>query len=221
MKFLKSIKSKFIVWILSGKTYAWALKYIIPYVRFSMYYSKFPGVKYHIAYALMEPGDILLTTDPKKLTTILIGGDWAHAAVSVSKDKNFEIAEMTHKDYTKSTLFDVCKESERIRILRFPFSSNAHRDAFIRFIKSLDYTKYDPGFSFGVEMLYCSELPYQADMMCRQEGFPPLLDVNLEDLVGIGRLYLSPTGLANGKNAVVIYDSGPLKSKSTLNQKLS
>jgi len=52
----------------------------------------------------------------------------------------------------------------------------------------------------GVKALYCSELVYQSD-------FERRLDVNLEDLAGLGRKYISPDGLYKAKNVRVVWDS--------------
>jgi len=199
------MKAKLLNWLLSGKTYAWLLKYVIPYIRFTMYYSLFPGTKYHEAYALLEPGDIIVTDDHRKLTSLLIPGVWAHAALCVGKDKVFEVAEMTHKDFTKSTFFDVCKESERVAIYRCKDFDPAYIEQMIEVCKSFEGAKYDNVFDLNVEALYCSELVWQADFESR-------LQVKLDDLVGLGRQYISPTGLTKAANVVCIYDSGPAKA---------
>lgn len=194
------MKRKLILWLMQTKTYSWALKHIIPFIRFSVYYTKFPGVKFYIAYDKLRPGDIVVSVDPKKLTSLLIPGDWAHAGVCVSKDKVFEIAEMTHKDYTKSTFFDFCKESERIAIFRCTDFDPPYTAKFVDNVKGFEGALYDTLFGMGIIALYCSELPYQADDERRMQ-------VSLDDLAGLGRPYISPTGLTRGKNMVCIYDS--------------
>jgi hypothetical protein len=55
-------------------------------------------------------------------------------------------------------------------------------------------------FELGVEALSCSELVYEAD-------FERRLDVNLEDVVGMGQLYISPTGLWHSTNTSVVIDT--------------
>ena len=82
--------------------YSYLLMHVIPYIRFSLYYTSTRGWTYHQGYKLLREGDIILTQDKKKLTTLLIGGEFSHAALCVSKDGIFEVAEMTHTNYTRS-----------------------------------------------------------------------------------------------------------------------
>lgn len=182
------------------KSYSWLLAKIIPFIRWSMYYTSFRGSEYHKAYELLQPGDYLVSIDNKKLTTLLIGGEWTHAAMCVSKDKQFEVAEMTHKGFTKSTLFDFCKESDRIAIYRCNDFDADYTSLVVEVCKSFEGVSYDDQFAIGVKALYCSELVYMSD-------FEGRLEVSLEDLAGLGRPYISPTGLAKASNAVCIYDS--------------
>lgn len=65
---------------------------------------------------------------------------------------------------------------------------------------SLKLAKYDTQFSLGVEALYCSELCYQSD-------FDHRLKVDLSDLAGLGRPYISPMGLLFSKNCRCVFDS--------------
>lgn len=205
---LKLLRRRFLLFIMQTKTYNWLLSKVIPFIRTTTYYPRFEGIHYHIAYDLMEPGDILLSIDEDKVTTALIGGIWPHAAVCVSKNNRFEVAEMDHTGYHKATLFDFCKVSSRIAILRCSDFDNEYTKTFIANVLSFEGATYDNQFyldaqlPLGVKALYCSELVYQADIEHRMK-------VSLEDLAGLGRLYISPTGLANGKNMVCIYDSGP------------
>lgn len=185
---------------MQSKPYRWLLKSVIPYIRFTTYYASFPGSKFHEGYDLLEPGDIILTTDDKKLTTVLIGGEMTHAALCVSKDKVWEVSEMTHSDYTKSTFFDVCKQSTRVIILRCRDWDDEYTKMVIARCRGFEGALYDADFDLGVIALYCSELVYQSD-------FDHKLDVSLEDLAGLGREYISPTGLLKAKNCDIVWDS--------------
>ena len=197
---IRSVMPKFKLWLMGTRLYAWSLKHVIPYIRFSTYYTSMRGVKYHQVYAAIQPGDIILTTDDKKLTTLLIGGEFSHAAVCVSKDKKWEVSEMTHSDYTKSTVADICFEATRVVVLRCKdFDQNYTKD-FIGNIKAFEGTSYDVKFELGIEALSCAELVYEGDFRRR-------LDVSLEDVIGVGQLYISPTGLANAKNCTVVIDT--------------
>ena len=161
------------------------------------------GWKYHQVYDAIEPGYIILTTDKRKLTTKLIPGEWAHACVCVSKDKVFEVAEMTHTDYTKSTVSDVCYEADRVVVLKCKKFTKAYTKKFVSKIKSFDGVPYDDQFELGVKALSCSELVWAGD-------FEHRLDVSLEDIAGLGRPYISPTGLYNAKNIKIIIDTNDI-----------
>lgn len=180
--------------------YSWFLKHVVPYVRFTLYYTSLRGTKYHAGYRVLKAGDIILTTDKKKLTTILIGGEWAHAALCVGVGTQFEIAEMTHTDYTKSHFFDVCKEADRVIILRCQDFDDAYVEKVVEKCLSFEGAKYDQKFELGVKALYCSELVYESD-------FERRLKVDLSDLAGLGREYISPTGLRYAENCFVVFDS--------------
>jgi hypothetical protein len=151
-------------------------------------------------YDAIQPGDIILSVDDKKLTTFLIGGEFSHAAMCVSKDKKWEVSEMTHTDYTKSTVSDICYEASRVVVLRCRDFDEKYTQAVVDKCKSFDGVPYDNMFELGVEALSCSELVYEAD-------FERRLDVNLEDVVGLGQLYISPTGLWNSINTTIVVDT--------------
>lgn len=194
-----------LVWISNTKFYSWLVLEIIPFIRFTTYYTSFKGWKYHRGYNLLQPGHIILTKDNKKLTTALIGGTFTHAAQCVGKHgtaqyPNFEVAEMTHENFTYSHFFDVCKEADRVVILECTDYDLEYVNKVINKCLSFKYAVYDVHFDFGVRALYCSELVYQSD-------FERRLKVDLSDLAGLGREYISPTGLYNGKNVKVVWDS--------------
>ncbi|WP_247627962.1 hypothetical protein, partial [Aeromonas genomosp. paramedia] len=76
---------KLLLFIMQTKTYNWLLKSVIPYIRFTTYYTSLRGAKYHEGYDLLRPGDVIVTRDRLKLTTMLIPGYWAHAALCIGK----------------------------------------------------------------------------------------------------------------------------------------
>jgi len=192
-----------LVWLMNTQAYGWMLKHVIPYIRFTTYYTSLRGAKYQDGYRKLEPGHIILTIDKKKLTSLLIPGDFAHAALCVSKfstSGNYEIAEMTHTDYTKSYFFDLCKEADRVVIMKCHDWDEEYTKKVIAKCIEFEDAIYDVKFGFGVKALYCSELVYQSD-------FERRLDVNLEDLAGLGREYISPTGLYHANNIEIVWDS--------------
>lgn len=168
-----------------------------------MYYTPFRGNKYNEAYSLIQAGDFIVCRDSVKATTLLIGGEWGHAALfmgKVTEGARYEVAEMTHHNFTKSDFFDVCKESSDIAIFRCVDFDHEYIREMLNKCKSFQDAKYDVGFELGVRALYCSELVYQAD-------FERRLKVNLADIKGLGRQYISPVGLAKATNVVCVYDS--------------
>ena len=192
---------RILVWLMNTKFYAWLLKHVIPYIRFTTYYTSLRGAKYQAGYAKLRAGHILLTIDRKKLTSLLIPGGFAHAALCLNKKAgSYEIAEMTHTDYTKSYFFDICKEADRVVILKCTDWDAEYTKKVVEYCRTFEDAVYDVQFNFGIKALYCSELIWHAD-------FDHRLDVNLEDLAGLGREYISPTGLFNAKNVKVVWDS--------------
>lgn len=192
---------RILIFIMHTNLFRWLLKDVIPYIRFTTYYTSLRGNKYHKGYELLKAGHILLTLDRKKLTSLLIPGDFSHAAFCVGKHPElYEVAEMTHQDYCKSHFFDICKEADRVVILECPDFSNGYIQLMIEKCKSFEGAVYDTDFSLGVEALYCSELVYQSD-------FKRILQVDLSDIAGLGRPYLSPDGLYAAKNVKIVWDS--------------
>lgn len=207
---MKKLKQRFFRWLATTKFYNLILEDVVPYIRFSSYYTSMKGWKYKRGYALLKEGDIILTLDKKKISTLIIGGDWAHAALCVAKSEKeeFEIAEMTHTNYTKSTFSDLCYEADNVAIIRCKDWDEEYTKKVIEKCRSLDSAKYDNAFTLTRDskgpnpdaFLYCSELVYESD-------FERRLNVNLEDLEDLGRLYISPTGLWNAKNIDIIWES--------------
>lgn len=196
----RKLWTKFFNWLSKTKFYYHILMNVVPYIRFTTYYTSMKGRIFHKMYNLLKPGHIILTIDKKKLTTVLVPGEFSHAALCVSKDKVWEVSEMTHKNYTKSTFADVCFESDRVVILECPDFTRDYIQQVVEKCKSFEDAKYDTAFHLGVEALYCSELVYQSDFM-------QILDVSLEDQVGLNTPYISPTGLYRATNLTVVYDS--------------
>ena len=184
--------------------YNWTMRYIIPFIRISFYYSDMRGYKYKRAYKLLRVGDIIVCKDKWKLTTWLIPGEFSHTCLCVDKENDgeleFEIAEMTHNGFTKSTFYDIFRESTRLVILRCKDWDDNYISKVIDKCKSFNNVPYDTSFVLGVKALYCSEMIYEADFQGR-------LKVSLEDLMGLGRPYISPIGIYNAENVEKIWDS--------------
>jgi hypothetical protein len=207
----------FILWLMHTSLYRWLLKHIIPYIRFSLYYTSLRGTKYHAGYRRLRAGDIILTNDRKKLTGLLIPGEMAHAALCVDlHPAPYEVAEMTHTDFTRSHFFDLCKEADRVVIMRCPDWSDLYRQAVCDQAKKFEGLPYDAGFELGVQALYCSELVYLADKLAAEAlGLQPTLKCDLADLAGLGVPYLSPDGLMFTANLVCVWDSDGMFTRLT------
>lgn len=186
--------------ILNSKLYSWLILKIIPYIRFTNYYTKFNGYEYEQARKVILPGDVILSVDYKKLTSLMIPGEFCHASffIGYTEQREFEVIEMTHQNYCKHWLFDVCKEADRIIILRYNLSEEYKQNMINRALL-YENAIYDISFSLGVKALYCSELIYQSDYEHR-------LKLDLSDIAGIGQKYISPTGLIT-KDCSIIFDS--------------
>lgn len=197
---MKKLWRRLILAFMQTKFYAKVVLGIIPFVRFTTYYTTLRGWKYRRGYKLLRSGHFMVAVDKKKLTTVLIPGEVTHAAFCVDKGDEWEVSEMTHTDYTKSTFFDICKESDRVVILECTDWDPDYTRLVISKCKELQHAKYDTAFTLGLMFLYCSELVYQSD-------FEHRLKVSLEDLAGLGRPYISPTGLLHGENVRIVWDS--------------
>src|SRR6266498_2616908 len=98
-----NIKRRLILAFMQTSIYRYLLLRVIPFVRLTTYYTSLRGWKCQRGYGLLQPGDILCTVDRKKLTTLLIPGEFTHTAVCVAhacgdKGCEWEVSEMTHTD---------------------------------------------------------------------------------------------------------------------------
>lgn len=197
---MKRIKRRLILRMTETSVYKWLLLKVIPYVRFSFYYTSIRGWQYFQGYNRLKPGHILLTTDKWKLTSLLIPGEWSHAALCVGKDRPVEIHEMTHHNFTMSTFFDILKESTRVVILRCTDWDDAYVMQVIEKSWSFIDTPYDTSFLPGPRLLGCSEHIYEAD-------FGRRLQVDTSDLLGLGMPYVTPDDIYRARNVEVVWDS--------------
>ena len=184
--------------------YIWFVRDILPKIRFSWGHCKINGKQYHEGYAVMQPSDIILSVDWKRLSTWLTpGDDVAHAALCMGRydlGDEYEIGEMTHKGYTKSDFFDICKTSDRVLIARCNSWDDEYKKDVIARCKECEDTPYDFAFQFGIKALYCSELVYAADAEHR-------MVVDFRDAIGIGTSYVTPQDILDSLNVTVEWDS--------------
>jgi hypothetical protein len=210
---------KFLFWLVSTRLYLWAMKKVIPFIRFTTYYAipenkKFAqwGPLERKGYARLQPGDLVFTIDKMKFSSMVIGRATAklghkkplftpsHIALCVAKGSEFEIAEMTHNDFTRSTWEDVTRGSTRVVIGRIDnWDKEYITDVVIPTTLSFSGKKYDDRFLMGEDSLACSELPYFADKERRAK-------VNLEPIIGT-EPYITPVGWILADNIEFIWDS--------------
>lgn len=216
------ILRKLLLAITHSKPWHWALKYVVPYIRFSVYYPRYRGINYIIASRIMTPGQFILCLDEQKGTSFLIPGFMSHVEYVVnncmySNNTEHETVGMTHSDFTKSFLFDTCKENSRILICDCIDWTNEHKKKMIEAVSLLKDAKYDESFEFGIKSLYCSELIYQLDRLAahpdmtdvdlNESKIKGLMQVDLSDFLNLGQEYISPDGLLFAKNTRVVWDS--------------
>jgi hypothetical protein len=219
----KKLKYRFLFWMIRTKAYEWIIMHVIPFIRLTTYYALPDNKKFQNwgplerrGYKLLEPGDIILTIDSQKLTTKIIGNATkdigghkpymvpTHTALCIGKgrDLDFEIAEMTHHNYTKSTWEDVTREATRIVIIRCTAWDEAYvNNTIIPMATSPCFQRklYDGQFQLSVDRLACSELPYHADVEKRAK-------VDLSPVIG-DQPYISPVGWMLAENVKIIWDS--------------
>lgn len=205
---MKSIYRRFMMWLMGTRFYSGFVLKVLPFIRFSLYYTKIRGNQFNKGRLLLEDGDMILTIDKKKASTFIIPGVWSHVGLFLgdSTTHGYEVAEMTHHGYTHSFFFDLCKEADRLMIVRCKDFDAEYIRTVVAECKKYDGTDYDTQFKLGVKALYCSELIYLSDIEKR-------LQVSLRDLAGLNRPYLSPDGLAKAKNLEIIWDSDDEKPK--------
>lgn len=215
------MKKVFLVWLTNTKIWSWFILNIMPFIRFSVYYTKFRGIDFITSYRILDEGDVILTLDEKKATRI-VPGLMTHAAYCVNNSSksgklDYEVAEMTHHNFTRSYWFDICKESDRVIIVTYDGWTPEHKTMMHNLVPMFWSSLYDTKFAFGIGELYCSELPWQLDRMAANRSmttqdmtetkFKGVMDVDLSDFAGIGRQYISPDGLLFARNARVRWDS--------------
>ena len=198
------VKNFFYTLLMNTWIYNFLLEKVIPYIRWSTYYTDYKGWQFRPAYEILRPGDVIVTIDKRKATSKFIGGEFSHACWCRSKNSSseWEVSEMTHHNFTESDFFDICKESDRVVVLRCP----AYDQKYIEEMRKRDFDfhegriKYDRKFDWFSKALSCSEHVLKLDVENRMQA-------DLSDVLGIGRPYISPTGIYKAKNLKVVWDS--------------
>jgi len=216
---LRLLVQRLMVQLVETKTWQ-KIMYYVPTIVFSTKETDIDGRMYNDGYKHLKKGDIIATKRDHKLTTRVIGGKYSHVAVCVNvvvmgDVTMYEVAEMTRHGYTKSFFYDLCREADLVDIYRFT-EDQAYIEEFIKNVKSFEHAVYDNKFKIddfktavamsindGVKQkdipeLYCSELIYICDTSNK-------IKCNTEDLLLLGRKYVSPTELV--RNIQLIWTS--------------
>lgn len=203
MDWLLKLLKPVILWYLDTKFHRWLLLDVFPRLRFSNKYTRLDGQDYRVAYDRLRPGDIILTSDKRNATTKFVGGLYTHALFCVAKDpsgsEKTELVEMVGEGFKEIDFYEMAKQCDELAIIRCEDFDPDYIERMIKKAFSFRGTPYDVKFQFesGYKGLYCSELVYEID-------FERRLQVSLEDVAGIGRQYISPTGLFKAKNGSII-----------------
>lgn len=197
-------RRRLLIRVMNWSLYTWFLRDVFPYIRYSLYYTKLRGRDYQRGYDILRPGDILLTRDDHKLSTLCIPGRYPHASLCVGRvdrGDDYEVAEMLATGFTKSNFFDLCHEADHVLILRCGDWDADYRAKVVEKCKTFADSPYDFQFTFGARALYCSELVYQAD-------FERRLKVTTADVLGLGIVeYVAPQDILDAPNTYVVWDS--------------
>lgn len=192
---LRSIYSRFMAWLLKTHAMRFTLRYVVPEIK--ILHAPGPGynTKEHIR-KNMRPGDVLVSKSTYRLTNLVIGGKFSHGAFVINTN---EIAEMTAKDFDVVDVNEFAAGCTHIALLRLKSPDQIYANKMVEKCLSFSDARYDADFSLGVEALYCSELVYQSD-------FERRMKCNLDDIVGMGRPYISPDGLFCAPGLELVYE---------------
>lgn len=222
----KTLLRKFMFWFTRTRFYGWFMDHVMWRIAFTTTYLTPDNPKYKkwgpLVYELRKvakPGDFLFTINRKNLSGKIIGAATAekHGDISfvpahvahVVGNSNIapenhvpipEVIEMTHSNFTRSMLDDVCHESTAVLLGRCEdFDEKYVKEVFIPGLFEQDHKEYDDSFSMSEDKVACSEIGYHADEEKR-------LDVSLDPIVGLDP-YLTPMGVMRAKNMKIIWDS--------------
>lgn len=188
--FIRKVKRK-VFWLLLDSWFVqWFLQKILPKIRFSTTYGGLTPPQFNWFLQTLKHGDVIVSKDSKKLSSKLIPGNWAHAAIAYqAPGESIKIAEAIWPKIKSTDLFEFAKECEDLMILRPKLQSD---DAFfqgltLRLLTQYIGRPYDTHFSRGPRRLYCSELIWR---------LLPEFRFDWSDFADIGFEYLSPDGVA-------------------------
>lgn len=174
---------------------------ILPKIRFSISAPKMTGAQFNAFVSILQPGDIVFSTDRSKLSSFLIPGEWDHAGIYVGDGW---IVEAVLPKVRAVSVFDFCHTSDAVGV-----AGPRWKNVFDVIAKAWAFVgrPYDTLFDQGHEALYCSELVAALDP-------ENAMGADTTDQVGIGFRYVSPDDLWNAKNVVRLFHGSTMKMSS-------
>lgn len=161
-------------WVMSTWVMQWVIKFVVPKVRFTVTPPRMNSGQYSAFEQSIQPGDLVFSVDRAKLSTVLIGGSWAHVGI-VDSDKM--IVEAHFPKSRRIHPAEFCFTSDVVALARPESTWVAEKLA--RRAKNLIGYPYDTFFQEGDRALYCSELVKQADYE-NELGFSPDADAGYD-----------------------------------------
>lgn len=146
-------------------SYPYMATNVYPYIRFSTYHTSMTGKDMWKGYDILQPGDIVLSQDNKKLTNIIqLGSKYKHVGLCISKNKDQEIIHSKPKYGVHYVTFaDFCFKADKVCILR-PKIENWKMNEIINNAKNKLGKPFDIFLNLNDNKRYaCTELIYFAD----------------------------------------------------------
>jgi hypothetical protein len=192
-----------LIYAMDCRLYNWAMRWVVPRIRFTWHHAKLPDWKIRRGLTRLEAGDITLTYSRWQLTSMCIPGDLTHAALCVHGPFGSKFAEMVSTGWRSNDFIGVC-EASRVVILRCTDWDVAYIQQVINKCESFEGTRYDRQFGLSSWLLSCAEMIWHSDVEKRA-------NVELSDLLGL-RKYITPNdyhvaAMDPRSNLQVIWDS--------------
>lgn len=182
---------------MESSLYALGMRWVVPWVRLPWRHACLPDWKIRSASKLVKAGDILMSTTRWKLTSFFIPGKMKHAAWYVKSGRG-DVVEAVAAGFRPVSFSEFCK-ADHVMILRPDWDDPDYTQKVVERSLSFIGIPYDTLFRLGLRALYCFESIFLAD-------FEKRLGISTEDLMGLGRQYVSSAGILNAK-VTVIWDS--------------
>lgn len=155
---------------------------------------------------LLQPGDILLSTDNEYpvfqfIEKVTLGTDWTHMVMYMGDGKIAESTTIGEK-FSANKSLDKYLNTYHVAVVRPNYKTEADKNFALQYMKDAEGRLYDPYYDTSDEsMLYCSEAAYHA---FRKMPNP----INLPLTHTFGRDIVSPDAVLNNPNTKLIWSSG-------------